>query len=178
MAKKAIKGFEHYSIDEYGVVYNDRKGTIRKSVKNYKGYHQVMLVDGPLKRSNPMIHRLVFSHFVCAIPEGLEINHIDGNKDNNHLSNLELVTRRENINKAVELGLFKSGKSHKASKQLVCFTPQGEKLVFESIGLACKYLKVKHDRIWKCLTGKSRTVKGHSFILQEDINNVNASNNG
>ncbi|MBQ1572768.1 MAG: HNH endonuclease [Clostridiales bacterium] len=44
-----------------------------------------------------MTHRLVYETFVEKIPDGLQINHIDENKQNNRLDNLEVVTRSENV---------------------------------------------------------------------------------
>lgn len=55
------------------------------------GYRKVSV-----RRRPAYIHRLVFSAFVGPIPKGLEIDHIDGSRTNNHLSNLRVVTKREN----------------------------------------------------------------------------------
>ena len=53
------------------------------------------------------IHRLVYETFVGKIPKGMQINHKDGNKNNNHISNLEVVTPKENTAHAWRLGLTK-----------------------------------------------------------------------
>ena|ERR1700722_16286860 len=52
-----------------------------------------------------LVHMLVMRTFVGPKPEGLQINHIDGNKMNNCVSNLEYVTARENIAHAIRTGL-------------------------------------------------------------------------
>lgn len=54
------------------------------------------------------LHRIVYETFVSEIPEGMEINHIDGNKSNNALDNLELVTHSENMKHAYRIGLAKT----------------------------------------------------------------------
>ena len=43
------------------------------------------------------VHRVVYETFIGEIPKGLEINHIDNIKSNNHISNLEAVTKSENL---------------------------------------------------------------------------------
>jgi len=54
------------------------------------------------------VHRLVWEVANGPVPDGKEINHIDGNKANNCLSNLEAITRRENIRHAYSIGLNQS----------------------------------------------------------------------
>jgi len=52
------------------------------------------------------VHRLVINSFVGETPIGCEVNHIDGNKLNNKLSNLEFVSHKENMRHARRLGLI------------------------------------------------------------------------
>ena len=49
--------------------------------------------DGKLK----LVHRVIYEKFVGPIPEGIEVNHIDLKKDNNCVSNLNLMTRQQNL---------------------------------------------------------------------------------
>lgn len=105
---KNIKGFERYKISESGKVLNTRTGRILKHSKNQKGYCQVQLSKNG-KSKTISIHREVFKAYKGEIKDGLDINHIDGNKDNNHYSNLESCSKKENMIKAVETGLIKSG---------------------------------------------------------------------
>lgn len=100
---KDIRGYEGlYLINEYGTVVslnymNTRKvKELKKTIKS--GYEYVTLTkDG--KPFFASVHRLVYSSFNnCDIPEGLEVNHIDENKSNNHYSNLNLMTRYQNNN--------------------------------------------------------------------------------
>lgn len=59
-------------------------------------YRRVLISDKG-KRYYRFVHRLVYETFKGEIPEGLFINHIDSNKLNNHIDNLELVSSKENI---------------------------------------------------------------------------------
>ncbi|MFC5734059.1 HNH endonuclease signature motif containing protein [Cytobacillus gottheilii] len=64
---------------------------------------------GYVQTLNGLVHRLVAQAFLGPIPKNYTVNHIDGNKLNNHVSNLEIVTRSRNLLHAFEIGL-KSGK--------------------------------------------------------------------
>lgn len=59
-------------------------------------------------------HRLVAEHFIEPIKDKTHVNHIDGNKSNNLVSNLEWCNRSENVNHAIKIGLLthKKGKEH------------------------------------------------------------------
>lgn len=57
-----------------------------------------------------VVHRLVWLVFRGKIPKGYVINHIDGNKRNNKLTNLEMITHAQNIQHAYNLSKKKKGK--------------------------------------------------------------------
>lgn len=66
---------------------------------------------------NKLVHRLVVSTFQKTIPKGMEVNHINGNKHDNRLCNLEIVTSKENSAHAIKTGLFNPcGENHGSAK--------------------------------------------------------------
>ena len=73
---------------------------------------------GWTKNGQIRVHRLVAHCWIGPCPKGMEVNHIDGNKANNHADNLEYVTSSENKKHAVEIGLVKTGKSHHNTKPI------------------------------------------------------------
>jgi hypothetical protein len=80
-------------------------------------------------------HRLVVSHFLTG-DMSLQVNHIDGDKSNNRVDNLELVTAKENVVHAHRVGL------HKGCATKVIVLRDCEKKVFGSIGEAAEYFGV------------------------------------
>ncbi len=68
---------------------------IRKPQLNRYGY-PVVCLNGKEKLVLKSIHRMVVEAFTGHIPDGMQINHKDGNKQNNHLDNLEICTSSQN----------------------------------------------------------------------------------
>lgn len=77
---------------------------LKSSPKKPSSYHIIRLLDAKNIRLTRYVHRLVVETFRGPIGSGLEVNHIDGDKNNNRLSNLELVSRREHYEHAVSSG--------------------------------------------------------------------------
>lgn len=103
---KDIEGYEGlYQVSNLGrVKSNLRKGKILKSNSTYDGYYNVTLSkNGKLKTYR--IHRLVCIAFLDNPLNKSEVNHIDGNKKNNNIENLEWCTRSENAEHAHKTGL-------------------------------------------------------------------------
>lgn len=94
---KPVVGFEGlYDVSDDGEVYSYTTDRILKHAIKRTGYHQVTLVrDGKMFYSS--VHRLVAEAFIPNPEKKRTVNHIDGNKDNNSVSNLEWNTHKENI---------------------------------------------------------------------------------
>lgn len=96
-----IPGFEDYEASNLGNIRNKLTGRIlRQSLNKEGGYYRVSLY-----RKHYYVHRLVAMTFFDEDIEGLDVNHIDGDHWNNHVSNLKIVTRKENIRHAYQAGL-------------------------------------------------------------------------
>ena len=103
---KAVSEYEGYEVSSFVSVRSiDRlsadgrklKGKLLKQRVGSDGYLSVALCKSG-KCKSFAVHRLVMTAFVGKAPTGYEVNHIDENRHNNCLSNLEYVTRTENCN--------------------------------------------------------------------------------
>ena len=93
---KLVADYPNYSVSNYGRVRNNKTGYILKPLKVGFGYVVVELwnKNGPKSKK---IHRLVAEAFLPNPDKKPQVNHIDGNKKNNRLDNLEWVTASENM---------------------------------------------------------------------------------
>lgn len=104
-----ILGFDgRYTIDTDGNVYSyawnrKRKLKPQKASQSPKGYFQVRLFSEEYKRGKlHYVHRLMWLTFKGDIPQGYEMDHIDGDTSNNSLDNLQILSRRANVEKYSE----------------------------------------------------------------------------
>lgn len=107
MNLKPIPGYEgRYSISECGAVYSHISDRQLKHSKAGAGYCIVFFYNKETQKNKGLyIHRLVAASFVKNPALKPEVNHIDGNKENNHFSNLEWATKKENSQHALRSGL-------------------------------------------------------------------------
>ena len=132
--KIIIDGIEtNYSVSNEGEVKNDK--TNRKMTLGFhQGYRTVGLkVNG--KNKGLRVHRLVANVFIPNPEKKPYVNHIDGNRGNNKLENLEWVTPSENTQHAVRIGLMVPSRE----RSVIQFGLDGKRIAeFKSISEACR----------------------------------------
>lgn len=118
-AWKDIPGFENlYQASPNGNIKSLYKNKILKHEISKNGYCQVMLCKNK-KRKLLYVHRLIAMTYLDNYNENLQVNHKDGNKQNNNLINLEMVTCKENIQHSFKnkLQIVKKGKDNHLYKR-------------------------------------------------------------
>lgn len=143
------KTFENYQVSNMGRFKNS-KGIIMENYKHhiYNGY---IIVN--LNKKQYKLHRLIASTFLENIENKPVVNHIDGNKINNAVNNLEWCTVAENNQHAINIGL------KKCSKKIRQYNIDGE-LVKEFNSIADAMNKTGIKSIKQVLYGKQNTAGG------------------
>jgi hypothetical protein len=153
---KKIDGYENYFIDAEGNVY--RKLTPANK-KGDNGYDSLVLSEnGKLKTH--MIHRLVAKTFIDN-PDNLPVvNHIDENKLNNNLSNLEWCSQKDNVQKHLSRG------NNPIRNYRECFLYKDDLLIgeFKSISEACRFASKNYEGISEYVLNKHRQSKGFKVV--------------
>ena len=96
-----VRNHPDYEVSNLGRVRHKITRKILSQSFNYRGGYLRVFMDG----KKHYVHRVVLSSFSDVSGENLEVNHIDGDKENNCLWNLEWCTRQENMSHAVKTGL-------------------------------------------------------------------------
>jgi len=124
MNSRKIKGYEDYSISEYGEVISYKiksAGKVLKCGPNNANYKTVTLTNKNRQAKTMSIHQLVAKNFADLMDteyeEGLELDHIDEDKTNNHYSNLRWCTSKQNTEYHYE------NNPHKRSKGPTVYIP-------------------------------------------------------
>jgi len=160
-----IPGYEGlYYITDTGLVISMHYGYPRelKSFPIKSGYHKLRLKKDNIGKSC-YVHRLL-AHAFIGDPAGMDINHKDGDKSNNVLWNIEIVTRTENMAHARENGLHNPSKngSHlsKALSDEEVLAARAE-YVPKKRGYGCNVLAKKYGvaetTMWNILSGRTYT---------------------
>lgn len=167
---KDIKGYEgFYKASNLGHIFSVKRNIILKGGINSDGYYTVMLFKNGIGKSYK-VHRLIAETFIFNKKNLPQINHINGNKIDNRVENLEFVTSKENIKHAWEHKLAKGkyGKyGNRAVKIIQLDLNNKEIKKYNSIMEAEKQTNISHTAISNCLKNLSKTSGGFKWKYQK-----------
>lgn len=180
---KDIQGYEgRYKISNTGKVKSIQRqvsnGTglvtlptrILKQGTSHKGY-PIAYLSKNAKSKTVRIHRLVAKAFIPNPDNKPQINHIDGDKTNNNVSNLEWVTNSENQLHAYEMGLnYVTGRAGKPKRPVIQIDIEtGERVKeYPSIAEAARTIGVaSSSNIGQCCRGEKKTIAGYRWKYKD-----------
>ena len=145
--------------------YEDSFGRISVPTPQSNGYVQI-----GIGKKTYLIHRLIAEAF--SLPKKStfhnEVNHIDNNPSNNHVSNLEWVTKAENIRHSFETNKNRTSNATKMSKPLRGRIKRTEMwTLYPSSMEAARILNLPQGNIASCARGERKIVKGYEFEWAE-----------
>ena len=162
---KYIHDFENYQINENGVVKNKNGKIIAQNLckggylrvhlwKNGKGFHK-------------LVNRLVYETFISKIPNGMQVNHIDENKMNNNILNLNLMSSAENNNWGTRNIRSKNSQLNDPNKSIKINVFKYPSLKFIETFPSIKEIErqLKCYNVSKVIKGIYKQEKGYTFQL-------------
>lgn len=158
-----VKGMPYFLISSNGRLKND-KGRLMSPYLTNSGYFMIGLWNRKEhKHEKHYIHRLVADTFFDGIHENMQVNHIDGNKTNNFVGNLEWVTASENAKHAIRTGLHVPYRlpPHPHEGKRVRIIETGEE--FNSLTECANHIGGFKTAISACLLGKVKSHLGYHF---------------
>lgn len=164
---KDIPGYKgKYQVSNLGQVKSIVwKGVVKDTIftpwKNHCGYMMVSLRDGVRKKSFS-VHRLVWEAFNGQIPDGIQVNHIDEDKTNNALENLNLLSPKANCNWGT--------RNKRIGNQIVQLDVDGNLVnVFDTPNEAEKTLHIFATSIIAVCKGRNKTAGGCKWRYVKDL---------
>ena len=147
------------SLERINARGNRLKEKILKPGINQYGYYQVQLYKNSIGKMY-IVHRLVWIAFNGAIPEDLQVNHINEVKTDNRLSNLNLMTAKENTNWGTGI--------ERRAKAVLQFTLDDILIKeFQSTMQVARELGFSCGHICECCKGKRKTAYGYKWKYKE-----------
>ena len=172
MVVKRIKGFSDYAVSDTGNIYSlkGRQAKLLKPVLTKSGYLNVSLCKNGTVYTK-RVHRLVIEAFTPNKEHKPQINHIDGNKANNCIENLEWCTSSENLQHAYRVlkrtppraMLGKTG--IESPSHIPVLQIKNNIIVAKFYGLheARRKTGICYQNIYKCCKGKRKTAGGFQW---------------
>lgn len=161
---KPIEGYNgRYEISSFGRIKSYAQDKINGKIKNgnktFKGYLTIVLYNSNGEKETVPIHRLVAQAFIPNPNNYPQVNHIDENKENNHVENLEWCDNSYNVNYGTRNQ--RAAKSNECCPTTSCkiysIDINGKIEYYDSIGEAERQTGLSHSNIVRTLKGRTHT---------------------
>lgn len=153
--------FSMYEIREDGQVFSKRSNRFLKPWKDPDGYLRLCLTTDDGKKKGMAVHRLVAMTYLPEYSDDLTVDHINCDKEDNSVGNLQMLTASENISKSHRDGIHEVCAIGR-SKKIYAFK-DGIGALFPSISQAAKILGLDPRNISQILNGRGRYCHGYTF---------------
>lgn len=157
----------NYKVSNYGRIFSKRTNKILKGELTEKGYIRVALTE----HKRYLVHCIVAQTFIPNPENKPQVNHIDGNKQNNYVDNLEWCTQSENMRHALKTGLKIMPKGKDVYNARVVYQyDKNNNLIkrWECMSTASQTLKISQRDIVRVCKGKRKTCGGYIWKYEEE----------
>lgn len=158
---RKIEDFPRYSVSNKGRIRNDETGKLLTPTENKKSKYQYVQLG---KRNNKTVHRLVAKAFIDNQENKRDVNHKDGNKSNNDVSNLEWNTPSENNKHAYKTGLKQSYRPPNAGVDKAKVRVVETGVTYNSVRDCARAIGCSQGHISDCLRGRCH--KHHNYHFE------------
>ena len=166
-----IVGYEGlYKVSNDGQILNVKRNRLLKQCNRGNGYLCVALYSGKGNHKMFAVHQLVAQHFICFVPNNnvkYDINHINENKLDNNINNLNIVSRKGNINHGTRTErMIKTQRSGDRCIPIMCVETNK---TYISASEAERDTGIHQGNISQCCRGKRKTAGGYHWKLAGDL---------
>ena len=167
-----MKEYPHntnYLVGQDGTIYSKHYKKMLNPKKNHDGYLRIQIWKNRKCRF-VNLHRIIAETYIPNPENKPFVNHINGNKQDNRVENLEWCTQKENIGHAWNTGLS-TRSNHSKYKNVGYFDMTGKLLnTFSCLGEAALQLNMNYYTVRACAMEKRKLRNGNYFRLCENCN--------
>lgn len=167
MKWKTIENYPNYSVSDTGLIKRNDK--LLKPWIGSKGYLYVSLSkNGKAKKFS--VHRLVASAFIPNPNNYSDVNHLDENKENNNITNLEWTTHKDNLNYGTHNSRMAQTKiAQKLGKPVIQFDKKGNYLKRWNSAQECGRNGFNYRHVSECCKHKRKTHAGFIWKYESEV---------